>query len=116
VALQRGVGSDGTMRDADLPCVMFWSGRRLQHAVSVPTAGTLEACRQESAALQDIAPREATVYFQIGKIYKKLKRPDAALTNFCHAMDLKPTSTDQNLIKSAIEKLHVDDDDADDEI
>jgi anaphase-promoting complex subunit 3 len=68
------------------------------------------------AALQNIAPREATVYFQIGKIYKKLKRPDAALTNFCHAMDLKPTSTDQNLIKSAIEKLHVDDDDADDEI
>jgi hypothetical protein len=70
----------------------------------------------KSAALQDIAPREATVYFQIGKIYKKLKRPDAALTNFCHAMDLKPTSTDQNLIKSAVEKLHVDDDDADDEI
>jgi anaphase-promoting complex subunit 3 len=65
---------------------------------------------------QDIAPREASVYFQMGRIYKKLKQVDKALTHFCHAMDLKPTSTDQNLIKSAIEKLHVDDDDVDEEI
>lgn len=41
---------------------------------------------------------------------------DAALTHFCHASDLKPTSTDQNLIKSAIEKLHVDDEEVDDEM
>lgn len=67
-------------------------------------------------ASQDIAPREATVFFQLGKVFKRLKQPDAALTNFCHAMDLKPASTDQNLIKSAIERLHVDDDDAEDEI
>lgn len=66
--------------------------------------------------VQDIAPREATVFFQMGRIYKKLGQADTALTHFCHALDLKPTSTDQNLIKSAIEKLHVDDDEVDDEI
>lgn len=52
----------------------------------------------------------------MGRIYKKLRQVDKALTHFCHAMDLKPTSTDANLIKSAIEKLHVDDEDVDDDI
>jgi len=56
------------------------------------------------------------VYYQMGRIYKKLRQVDKALTHFCHAMDLKPTSTDANLIKSAIEKLHVDDEDVDDDI
>ena len=56
------------------------------------------------------------MFFQMGRIYKKLKNCDAALEHFNSALDLKPTSTDQNLIKAAIEKLHVDDDDVDDEI
>jgi anaphase-promoting complex subunit 3 len=68
------------------------------------------------ARVQDIAPREATVFFQMGRIYKKLHQLDAAMEHFNAALDLKPTSTDQHLIKSAIEKLHVDDDEADDEI
>lgn len=52
----------------------------------------------------------------MGRIYKKLGQINIALTHFCHALDLKPTSTDQNLIKSAIEKLHVDDEEVDEEI
>ena len=67
-------------------------------------------------AVQHIAPREATVYFQMGRLYKKLGDADAALTHLNHALDLKPTSTDQNLIKSAIERLHMDDDEVEDEI
>lgn len=66
--------------------------------------------------MQDMAPREASVYFQMGKVYKKLKKLDMAHIHFSHALDLKPTSTDQNLIKSAIEKLHVDDEEVDDEM
>lgn len=60
--------------------------------------------------LQDIAPREASVWFQMGKIYKRLERPDMALQHFCHALDLKPSSGDTNLIKAAIEKLRQPDD------
>ena len=66
--------------------------------------------------MQDMAPREASVYFQMGKVYKKLKQLDAAHIHFSHALDLKPTSTAQHFIKSAIEKLHVDDEEVDDEM
>ena len=59
--------------------------------------------------MQDIAPREASVWFQMGKIYKRLERPDQALQHFCHALDLKPSSGDANLIKAAIEKLRQSD-------
>jgi anaphase-promoting complex subunit 3 len=60
--------------------------------------------------VQDLAPREASVWFQMGKIYKRLDMPDEALRHFSHALDLKPSSGDANLIKAAIEKLHVSED------
>ncbi|EIE23188.1 TPR-like protein [Coccomyxa subellipsoidea C-169] len=63
----------------------------------------------ELEALRDIAPREASVWFQMGKIYKRLDRPDEALQHLCHALDLKPSSGDANLIKAAIEKLRQSD-------
>ena len=66
--------------------------------------------------LQDAAPKEASVWFQIGKIYKRLERPQEAMRHFCVALDLKPPSSDVNLIKSAIEKLRVSDDAAEVEI
>lgn len=56
------------------------------------------------------------MFFQMGRIYKKLGDVDAAMEHFNAALDLKPSSTDQNLIKSAIEKLHVDDDEVEDEL
>ena len=59
--------------------------------------------------MQDLAPREASVWFQMGKIYKKMDRRDEALRHFSHALDLRPASGDANLIKAAIEKLHVSD-------
>ncbi len=58
---------------------------------------------------QDIAPREASVWFQMGRIYKRLDQPDQALSHFCTALDLKPSAADVNLIKAAIEKIRVSD-------
>jgi hypothetical protein len=65
---------------------------------------------------QAIAPKEASIWFQMGKIYKRLQRLDDAMSHFCTALDLKPSSTDVNLIKSAIEKMKVSDSSEDEEI
>ncbi|KAJ7557247.1 hypothetical protein O6H91_05G118700 [Diphasiastrum complanatum] len=59
--------------------------------------------------LKEVAPRESSVYFLMGKIYKRLDQPECAIYNFCIALDLKPSAADVNLIKTAIEKLHVPD-------
>lgn len=56
--------------------------------------------------LQQMAPKEATVYFQLGKVYKRLDRVDQAMIHFSTALDLKPSSADTNTIKAAIEGLH----------
>jgi anaphase-promoting complex subunit 3 len=66
--------------------------------------------------MQSIAPREASVYFQMGKIFKRLDLGEEAMGAFTTALDLKPSSTDVNLIKSAIEKINVPDDEEDSEI
>lgn len=66
--------------------------------------------------MQHIAPREASVWFQLGKIYKKLDKVDEAMLHFSTALDLKPTSADVNLIKSAIEKIRVSDDSEEEEM
>ncbi|KAK9825199.1 hypothetical protein WJX81_006564 [Elliptochloris bilobata] len=70
----------------------------------------------ELEALRDIAPREASVWFQMGRIYKRLDQPDQALAHFCTALDLKPSAGDVNLIKAAIEKIRVSDESEEEEI
>jgi len=57
--------------------------------------------------LQAKAPKEASVLFQIGKIYRRLDQSDKALKYFSDALALKPSSSDVNMIKSAIEKLKI---------
>lgn len=52
----------------------------------------------------------------MGKIYKKQRKNDEALAHFRTALDLKPSSNDLNLIKSAIEKLNLADEEQDEEI
>ncbi|KAL3694345.1 hypothetical protein R1sor_007996 [Riccia sorocarpa] len=64
----------------------------------------------ELEQLKEVAPRESSVFFLMGKIYKRLDLPERAMYHFCIALDLKPSTTDVNLIKIAIEKLHVPDD------
>lgn len=54
--------------------------------------------------------------FHQGKIYKKLGQLDEAMGCFAAALDLQPPSADTNLIKSAIEKLRVKDDNEEEEI
>ena len=84
----------------------------------------LSACSQASlqnvtplhCGMQEIAPNEASVWFQMGKIYKKLEQHDEALRHFNTALDLKPSSSDSNLIKSAIEKIKISDETDDEEI
>jgi len=66
--------------------------------------------------MQDIAPREPTVRWQMGKIHKVLGHLDAALAAFNAALDLKPSAADSAHIKSAIERLHVADDKDEDEL
>lgn len=63
-----------------------------------------------------MAPREASVYFQIGKIHRRLDRTEQALLYFSTALDLKPSSADVNLIKSAIEKLRISNDSEEEEM
>ena len=71
---------------------------------------------RSSCRLQDIAPKEASVWFQMGKIFKRLDLLNDALLHFNHALDLQPSSGDTALIKQAIEKLHVSDDVAEEDI
>jgi anaphase-promoting complex subunit 3 len=64
--------------------------------------------RPQEAALElekvrDAAPREATVHFCLGKVYKRLGRLDDAMKCFLAAMDLDPK--DSQTIKSAMDKL-----------
>jgi anaphase-promoting complex subunit 3 len=64
----------------------------------------------ELEQLKEVAPRESSVYFLMGKIYKRLDMLERAIYHFCIALDLKPSASDVNLIKTAIEKLPVADD------
>jgi len=65
----------------------------------------------ELEIVRDAAPREATVHFAMGKVLKRLGRPDEAMKCFLTAMDLDPK--DNQLIKSAMDKL--DEPDVDEE-
>lgn len=48
---------------------------------------------------------ESGVFFLLGRVYKKLNQPGAAMVHFTNAIDLKPSSADVSLIKAAMESL-----------
>eukprot|EP00435_Cladocopium_sp_Y103_P069186 s44_g32.t2 len=54
-----------------------------------------------------LAPKEACVHFQLGKVYMKLQKDRKALFHFNIAMDLNRDSKDYHTIKMHIEKLHI---------
>lgn len=56
------------------------------------------------------------MYFQLGKIERRLDNTEKALLYFSTALDLKPSSADVNLIKSAIEKLRISNDSEEEEV
>jgi len=83
---------------------------KFQRASVLMSCERFQEALVELESLQEMAPREASVFFLMGRIHKKLLQPDRAMINFSIALDLKPSSSDVNLIKSAIEKLNVPDD------
>jgi len=54
-----------------------------------------------------LAPKEACVHFQLGKVYQKLQRDKKALLHFNIAMDLNRDSKDYYVIKTHIERLQI---------
>ncbi|OQR91065.1 anaphase-promoting complex subunit [Achlya hypogyna] len=68
---------------------------------------------QELLGVRDAAPKESSVHFLLGKVAKKLGRVDDAMRHFNNALYFHPK--DNHLIKAAIERLHLDDRDEDDD-
>jgi len=78
---------------------------RFERAGVLATDGRLEEALSELQALHDVVPREASVLFHMGKVFKRLGRVQDALAAFSEALDLQPPSADTNLIKSAIDRV-----------
>ena len=83
---------------------------KYQRANVLMSEGRLHEALNELEDLKEVAPRESSVFFLMGRIYKKLDQLEPAMHHYCIALDLKPSTTDVNLIKTAIEKLPIADD------
>ncbi|KAF5833591.1 hypothetical protein DUNSADRAFT_10043 [Dunaliella salina] len=85
-------------------------------AASGTDVGVVRAV-EELEALIAIAPGEASVYFQMGKLYKQLGNLGAAQRQLETALSLNSASSaDAGLIKVAIEKLSVNDEEEEEEL
>lgn len=82
---------------------------KFEKANVLVSEGREEEALVELEMLKESIPKEASIFFQMGKICKRLGRLDKAVIHFNTALDLKPSSLDASLIKSAMEKLHLDD-------
>lgn len=81
---------------------------RYEMAAVLMSEENYDAALAELNKLQEIAPKEASVFFLMGRIYKKLGLQEKAMINFSIALDLRPSNADVNSIKGAIEKLDAD--------
>ena len=81
---------------------------RYEMAAVLMNEENYEDALRELEKLQEIAPKEASVFFLMGRIYKKLGRHEKAMINYSIALDLRPSNADVNSIKNAIEKLDSD--------
>lgn len=75
---------------------------------------TADVAIVELEQLRDLLPREALIFFQLGKIYKKLKNKEKALHYFMTALNLP--HKDDPVTKEEISKLLNDEDDEDDDV
>ena len=57
--------------------------------------------------VRSLAPHEACVHFQLGKVHSQLGSDRQALIHFNKAMDLNRDSKDYHTIKTHIERLHM---------
>ena len=66
-----------------------------------------KAALAELELLVEVAPKEGMVHLTMGKLYKKLGRPQEAVVHLTRALDLSPK--DAQHIKAAILNLERDD-------
>jgi anaphase-promoting complex subunit 3 len=83
-----------------------------QRALVYQTLDRNEEALVELGRVRDAAPREAQIYFSMGRLYKRIGRPEKAMRCFLDALDLDPKDT--NLIKAAMDKM--DEPDVEEEI
>ena len=81
---------------------------RFQRANVLMGMDMYEEAMSELEGVVKAAPREASVWFLIGKVAKKLGRTDGALIAFTKALDLDPK--DGNMIKTRIDRLDEEED------
>lgn len=105
------------MRSAVWRALVVWS----EVSLTLPTLHVLQSimiaqCMLVGPWVQVQAPREASVWFQMGRCLKHLGRIGQALSAFNTALDLQPSSSDAALIKNALSKLPHADDSAEEEM
>merc|ERR1719191_917271 len=78
-----------------------------QKACVLMSLERFEEALEDLKKVHCLAPKEACVHFQLGKVYTKLQRDKKALLHFNIAMDLNRDSKDYHTIKTHIERLHI---------
>ena len=86
---------------------------RFQKAQVLLSTDQNELALAELKQLVEMAPKEGSVYFVLGKVYKKLGDQSKAMVHLTRALDLSPKDSQQ--IKAALLNLQRDRDDDDEE-
>ena len=84
---------------------------QFQRANILISMDRLSEALKELEKVRDTAPREASIHFAMGRVLKKLGKPEKAMRCFLTALDLDPK--ENTLIKSAIDRLDEPDMDED---
>merc|ERR1712194_43861 len=82
-------------------------GAHFQKACVLISLGRFDEALTDLKLVRSLAPKEACVHFQLGKVYMKLQMDRKALLHFNIAMDLNRDSKDYHTIKTHIERLHI---------
>ena len=85
---------------------------RFQRAKIFMSMERYDDALKDLLSVRNHVPRESSVQFMLGNVYKKLGQIQEAMRCYMTALDLEPK--DNNMIKSAIDKL--EEDDADEEV
>jgi tetratricopeptide (TPR) repeat protein len=78
---------------------------RFERAALRAAAGAVEAALADLDALKRVAPREAGVWFQAGRLHARAGRAAEARAHLAAALDLAPAAADAALIKAALDRL-----------
>ncbi len=84
---------------------------QFQRANILISMDRLTEALRELEKVRDTAPKEGSIHFAMGRVLKKLGRPEKAMRCFLTALDLDPK--ENTLIKSAIDRLDEPDIDED---